>query len=128
MQRRTMLKSEIHHARTTGSDFHLSCSVTIDVELMEAADIREHEQVTVVNADTGTQLETYALAGERGGGEVRMNGSSALMAAPGTLVSLLSYETLMTIELEVRKPRIVHLDRDNRLVAIDGRGRERAIR
>ncbi|HTA04924.1 MAG TPA: aspartate 1-decarboxylase [Solirubrobacteraceae bacterium] len=128
MQRRTMLKSEIRDARTTESDCHLPSSVTIDVELMEAADIREYEQVTIVNADTGAHLETYALAGERGGGEVRLNGASARMVASGTLVTLLSYETLMTIELDIRQPRIVHLDQDNRLVTVDGNERERAIR
>lgn len=128
MQRRMILKSEIHRARTTEGDLHLPCSVTLDPELMKAADICEYEQVTVVNAGNGARLETYALAGEPGSGEVRLDGAAARLAAPGTLITLLSYETLMTIELGACRPRIVNLDGDNQPAAVDERYVRTAIR
>ena len=80
---RTMLKSKIHRATVTGSDLHYVGSITIDSELLEAADIREHEQVHVVDVDNGARFETYTIAGERGSGELKINGYSAYLHPVG---------------------------------------------
>src|SRR5205814_10028517 len=73
--RRTMLKSKIHRATITGSDLHYVGSITIDQDLLDAADIREHEQVHVVDVDNGARFETYTISGERGSGEICINGA-----------------------------------------------------
>src|ERR671929_1134697 len=88
---RTMLKSKIHRASVTGSDLHYVGSITIDPELLEAADVLEHEQVQVLDIDNGARFETYAIAGERGSGEVKVNGAAARLVHRGDTVILISY-------------------------------------
>jgi aspartate 1-decarboxylase len=116
---RVMLKSKIHRATVTGSDLNYSGSITIDPGLLEAADILEHEQVHVVDIDNGARFETYTIAGERGSGEMTVNGAAARLVHRGDTIIVISYASFDEQELERREPRIVHVDRENRVVAID---------
>src|ERR1700754_201039 len=79
---RTMLKSKIHRATVTASDLHYVGSITVDHDLLEASDILEHEQVAVVDVDNGARFETYTIAGERGSGEIKVNGAAARLVPP----------------------------------------------
>ena len=91
---RTLLKSKIHRATVTGADLHYEGSVTVDRELLEAADIRENEQVQIYSVTSGARLTTYAIAGEAGGGEVRINGAAAHLVGEGETVIIASYAAL----------------------------------
>ena len=116
---RTMLKSKIHRATITASDLHYVGSVTIDPELLAAADILEHEQVHVVDVDNGARFETYTIAGEPGSGEVKVNGAAARLVHDGDTVIVISYAQYTRPELEHHEPRVVHVDRDNRIIDVD---------
>ena len=117
---RTMLKSKIHRARVTGSDLHYAGSITVDPDLLEAADVLEHEQVHVLDVDNGARFETYAIAGERGSGAVRVNGAAARLVHPGDRVILISYAAYEPQELEGHVPIVVHVDAGNAIVRVDG--------
>jgi len=119
--RRTMLKSKVHRATVTGSDLHYVGSITLDPELLEAADILEHEQVHVLDVDNGARFETYAIAGERGSGEVCVNGAAARLVHYGDTVIVVSYAEYTTDELALYEPRVVHVDADNAIVRVDDR-------
>ena len=95
---RTMLKSKIHRARVTQADLHYVGSVTIDADLMDAADLLEGEQVTIVDVDNGARLVTYAITGERGTGVIGINGAAAHLVHPGDLVILIAYGTMEDAE------------------------------
>ena len=86
-----MLKSKIHRATVTDSDLHYVGSVTVDPDLLEAADILEHEQVHVVDVDNGARFETYTIAGERGSGEIKVNGAAARLVHDGDTIIVISY-------------------------------------
>ena len=116
---RTMLKSKIHRATVTGCDLHYVGSITIDPLLLEAADILPHEQVAVLDIDNGARFETYTLEGERGGGEITLNGAAARLVARGDRVIVVSYASYDEAELERYAPTVVHVDADNRIVAVD---------
>jgi aspartate 1-decarboxylase len=116
---RVMLKSKIHRATVTGSDLHYVGSLTVDPELLEAADIRAYEQVAVVDVDNGARLETYTIPGERGRGEVKVNGAAARLVHRGDTVIVISYAHYDEAELDGYTPRVVHVDRSNRIVALD---------
>jgi aspartate 1-decarboxylase len=116
---RVMLKSKIHRATVTGSDLHYVGSITLDPELLEAADIREHEQVHVVDIDNGARFETYTIAGERGSGDVTINGAAARLVHDGDTVIVISYASYDAAELAGYEPRVVHVDSDNRIVTVD---------
>ena len=88
---RTMLKSKIHRATVTDCDLHYVGSITIDPDLLEAADILEHEQVHVVDVDNGARFETYTIAGERGSGDMCINGAAARLVHTGDRVIVVSY-------------------------------------
>ena len=107
---RTMLKSKIHRATVTDCDLHYVGSITIDPELLEAADIREHEQVHVVDVDNGARFETYTIAGERGSGEIKVNGAAARLVHRGDTIIVISYATYDEAELDGYEPRVVHVD------------------
>jgi aspartate 1-decarboxylase len=117
--RRTMLKSKIHRATLTGSDLNYVGSITIDPDLLEAADIREHELVHVLDIDNGARFETYTMAGERGSGEVGVNGAAARLVQGGDKVIVVSYAQYEEDELESYEPRVVHVDAGNRIVDVD---------
>src|SRR4051812_18829592 len=117
---RTMLKSKIHRATITDSDLHYVGSITIDPELLEAADILEHEQVAVVDVDNGARFETYTIAGEPGSGEMKINGAAARLVHTGDTIIVISYAQYTREEMEHYEPRVVHVDRDtNRIIDVD---------
>jgi aspartate 1-decarboxylase len=116
--RRRMLKSKIHRAVVTDADLHYVGSITIDADVLEAADILEHEQVAVVDIDNGARLETYAIAGRRGSGDVCLNGAAARLVSPGDRIIVISYADYEQAELERYAPRIVHVDSANRQIDV----------
>ncbi len=116
---RTMLKSKIHRATVTDSDLHYVGSITIDPELLEAADILEHEQVHVVDVDNGARFETYTIAGTPGSGEMKVNGAAARLVHRGDTIIVISYAQYAREEMEHYEPRVVHVDRENRIIAAD---------
>ena len=123
--RRTMLKSKIHRATITGADLHYVGSITVDPDLLEAADIREHEQVHVVDIDNGARFETYTIAGRRGSGEIQINGAAARLVHVGDLVILISYAEYSEEELDTTyEPRVVHVNRKNEIVVADSTVKE----
>ena len=114
--RRRMLKSKIHRAVVTDANLHYVGSVTIDPDLLDAADILEHEQVAVVDVDNGARFETYTIAGERGSGEMCLNGAAARLVHPGDKIIVISYAEYDEAELVTYRPRIVHVDASNRQI------------
>ena len=116
---RTMLKSKIHRARVTGSDQNYAGSITVDRELLEAADILEHELVNELDIDNGARIETYTIAGEHGSGEVCVNGAAARLVHAGDRVILVSYAAYDPRELAAHEPRVVHVDSRNAIVRTD---------
>ena len=117
--RRTMLKSKLHRATVTGSDLHYVGSITIDAELLDAADVLEHELVHVLDVDNGARFETYTIAGRRGSGEVTVNGAAARLVHTGDKVIVVSYAEYEREELESHEPRVVHVDESNRIVDVN---------
>jgi aspartate 1-decarboxylase len=117
--RRTMLKSKLHRATVTGSDLHYVGSITIDPDLLEAGDILENEQVHVLDVDNGARFETYTIAGERGSGEVKINGAAARLVHTGDTVIVVSYADYDEQELDEYEPRVVHVDQGNNIVDVN---------
>jgi aspartate 1-decarboxylase len=107
---RTMLKSKIHRATVTGSDLHYVGSITIDPDLLEAADILAHEHVHVVDVDNGARFETYTIAGERGSGTIQVNGAAARLVHRGDTIIVISYAQYDSAELRDHEPRVVHVE------------------
>ncbi len=116
---RTMLKSKIHRATITASDLHYVGSITIDPDLLEAADILEHEQVHVVDVDNGARFETYTIAGERGSGAIQVNGAAARLVHDGDTIIVISYAQYSREEMEHYEPVVVHVDRENKIIDVD---------
>ncbi|WP_280269443.1 aspartate 1-decarboxylase [Nocardia wallacei] len=115
---RTMMKSKIHRATVTHADLHYVGSVTVDPDLMDAADLLEGEQVCIVDIDNGARLETYVIAGERGSGVIGINGAAAHLVHPGDLVILIAYAMMDEAELREYAPRVVFVDERNRRVEL----------
>jgi aspartate 1-decarboxylase len=107
-----MMKSKIHRATVSGADLHYVGSITLDTRLMELADIREHEQVHVLDIDNGARFETYAIPG--GPGDCCLNGAAARLVQPGDRVIVITYADYEDAELEEFEPRVVHVDSRNR--------------
>ena len=116
--RRTMLKSKIHRATVTQADLHYVGSLTVDAELMQAADLLPGEQVQVVDIDNGARLETYVIPGARGSGVVGINGAAAHLVHPGDLVILISYAQMDDETARRYVPSVVHVDADNRVIEL----------
>ena len=117
---RVMLKSKIHRATVTDCDLHYVGSITIDPDLLEAADVREHEQVHVVDVDNGARFETYTIAGERGSGTVQVNGAAARLVHHGDTVIVISYAQYDEAELEHYEPKVVHVTaKTNQIITVD---------
>jgi len=114
---RTMMKSKIHRATITGANLEYVGSVTLDRTLMELADIREFEQVAVLDIDNGARFETYAMEG--GPGDVILNGAAARLVQPGDRVIIITYAVYDEAELASYAPRIVHVDEANRAIDAD---------
>ena len=117
---RVMLKSKIHRATITGCDLHYVGSITIDSELLGAADILEHEQVHVLDIDNGARFETYTIAGEPGSGAMQINGAAARLVHEGDTIIVVSYASYDAAELQHYEPRVVHVEaKTNRIVSVD---------
>ncbi len=116
---RTMLKSKIHRATVTDCDLHYVGSITIDPDLLEAADIREFEQVAVVDVDNGARFETYTIAGERGSRAMKVNGAAARLVHRGDTIIVISYGAYDPDDLEHYLPRVVHVNAGNEILAVD---------
>ncbi|MFD5427281.1 aspartate 1-decarboxylase [Streptomyces sp. NPDC127084] len=115
---RTMFKSKIHRATVTQADLHYVGSVTVDADLMEAADLLPGELVHIVDITNGARLETYVIEGERGSGVIGINGAAAHLVHPGDLVILISYAQVNDAEARALVPRVVHVDAGNRIVEL----------
>ncbi|GAA4223458.1 aspartate 1-decarboxylase [Actinomadura meridiana] len=115
---RTMFKSKIHRATVTQADLHYVGSLTVDQDLMDAADLLPGEQVSIVDIDNGARLETYLIAGERGSGVIGINGAAARLVQPGDLVIIISYALLPDAEAREFVPRVVHVDRTNKIISL----------
>ena len=114
-----MLKSKVHRATVTGSDLHYVGSITMDPDLLEAADILEHEQVHVLDIDNGARFETYTIAGRRASGEIKINGAAARLVHTGDTVIVVSYAEYDERDLETYEPKVVHVNADNEIVTVD---------
>ncbi len=110
---RTMLKSKIHRATVTHADLHYVGSVTVDADLMKAADLYEGEQVAIVDVTNGARLETYVITGEPGSGVIGINGAAAHLIDPGDIVILISYAMMDEKESREFQPSIVFVDENN---------------
>jgi len=115
---RTMLGGKVHRATVTQADLHYVGSITIDQDLMRAADILEGEQVDVVDITNGARLTTYAITGEAGSGVIGINGAAAHLINPGDLVIIMSFRTVEERSVGDHVPRVVHVDERNRIVAL----------
>ena len=117
--RRTMCKSKIHRATLTGADLHYLGSLTVDRDLMDAADMLPYEQVHVVNVNNGNRLVTYVIEGARGSGTMQLNGAAARLGAPGDVVIVLTYGEYEESELRGGfEPTVVFVDAENRRVVL----------
>jgi len=117
---RTMLKSKIHRATVSDCDLHYVGSITIDADLLDAADIREHEQVHVVDVDNGARFETYTIAGERGSGAMKVNGAAARLVHRGDTIIVISYAQYDAADMDSYEPKVVHVEKDtNTIIDID---------
>ena len=116
--RRRMMKSKVHRATVTDADVHYVGSITVDRDLMDAADLLEYEQVAVVDVDNGARLETYVIEGERGSGAICLNGAAAHLIHPGDRVIIISYCEVDDSELANGwQPTVVHVDTANRQIS-----------
>ncbi|MFG3226462.1 aspartate 1-decarboxylase [Kitasatospora sp. NPDC048194] len=117
---RTMLKSKIHRATVTQADLHYVGSVTVDEDLLDAADLLPGELVHIVDINNGARLETYTIAGPRGTGVIGINGAAARLVHPGDLVILIAYGQMDTAEAKGYQPKIVFVDERNRITGLGG--------
>ena len=115
---RLMLKSKIHRATVTQADLHYVGSISIDRDLMDAADLLEGEQVVIADITNGTRLETYVIPAQSGSGVIGVNGAAAHLVSEGDLVIIMSYAMFDDAEAQALKPRVVHVDSGNRIVAL----------
>ncbi len=116
---RTMLKSKIHRATVTQADLHYVGSVTVDADLLAAADLLPGEQVHIVDVTNGARLETYVIEGPAGSGVIGINGAAARLVQPGDVVILIAYAMVTDEEAVALRPRVVHVDNENRIVDRD---------
>jgi aspartate 1-decarboxylase len=115
---RIMMKSKIHRATVTQADLDYVGSVTIDADLIDAADLLEGEQVAIVDVTNGARLETYVIPGPRGSGVIGINGAAAHLVHPGDLVIIMSYAVVTDAEARALEPRVIHVDAQNHIVKL----------
>ncbi len=115
---RIMMKSKIHRATVTQADLDYVGSVTIDADLLDAADLIEGEQVAIVDITNGARIETYVIPGKRGSGAIGINGAAAHLIHPHDLVIIMSYALMDEAEARAMTPRVVHVDDRNQVVKI----------
>lgn len=113
-----MFKSKIHRATVTHADLHYVGSVTVDLDLLDAADILPGELVSIVDITNGARLETYTIAGERGSGVIGINGAAAHQVHVGDLVILITYAQMTTEEAKSYQPKVVHVGTDNQILQL----------
>ncbi len=113
---RTMMKSKIHRATVTQADLHYVGSVTVDEDLLDAANLLPGELVHIVDIDNGARLETYTIAGERGSGVIGINGAAARLVHPGDLVILIAYGQMEDAEAREFEPSVVFVDSENHII------------
>jgi aspartate 1-decarboxylase len=113
---RTMLKSKLHRVRVTHSELHYEGSCAIDLNLLEAANIHEYEQIQMYNVSNGERFTTYAIGAKRGSGIISVNGAAAHKANPGDLVIIATYGTYSELELARYQPNLVYVDEQNRIM------------
>ncbi|HET9466419.1 MAG TPA: aspartate 1-decarboxylase [Gemmatimonadales bacterium] len=113
---RHLMKSKIHRATVTSADLHYEGSLTVDENLLDAADLLPHEEVQVVNVNNGNRFSTYVIPGPRGSGVMQLNGAAARLGLPGDVIILISYGVFSADEAERHSPRVVHLDERNRII------------
>ena len=115
---RTMMKSKIHRATVTQADLHYVGSVTVDEDLLDAADLLPGELVHIVDVTNGARLETYTIAGPRGSGVIGINGAAAHLVHPGDIVILIAYCQVTTQEAKELRPSVVFVDEHNKVVTL----------
>ena len=118
----TMFKCKIHRATVTQADLNYAGSLTLDRDLMDAAGMREYEQVDVLNITNGNRFTTYVIQGPRSSGVVCLNGACARLGEPGDLVIAVSYAQMTPEEADTFQPVTVHVDEDNRITCVDANG------
>lgn len=116
---RVIMSGKIHRATVTGANLDYEGSITIDPDLMEAANILPYEQVHVVDVTNGARLETYAIRGERGSGEICVNGAAAHLVHRGDIVIIIAYQHLDDAEARNIAPRRVFVDANNQIVSVE---------
>lgn len=112
---RHLMKSKIHRATITSADLHYEGSLTVDEDLLDAADLREFEEVQVVNVNNGARFGTYVIPGPRGSGVIQLNGAAARLGMPGDLAIIISYGLYDAAEAEAHQPTVVFVDGQNRI-------------
>jgi aspartate 1-decarboxylase len=113
-----MFKSKIHRATVTHADLHYVGSVTVDLDLLDAADILPGELVAIVDVTNGARLETYTIAGERGSGVIGINGPAAHLVHEIDVVILITYAAMTTEEARAYDPKVVHVDKNNKIIQL----------
>ncbi len=113
---RIMLKSKLHRVRVTQSELHYEGSCAIDEDLLDAADIKEYQQIDIYNVTNGERFTTYAIRGERGSGMISVNGAAAHKADPGDILIIATYAMYTEMELQKFQPQLVYVDEKNRIV------------
>ncbi|MBK9160770.1 MAG: aspartate 1-decarboxylase [Nitrosomonadales bacterium] len=114
---RIMLKAKLHRARVTHSELHYEGSCAIDDDLLDAADIKEYQQIEIYNVTNGERFTTYAIRAQRGSGVVSINGAAAHKANPGDIIIIATYAMYSELELQKFHPQLVYVDEFNRIVA-----------
>ena len=115
---RVMMKSKIHRATVTQADLDYVGSVAIDMDLMDAADLLEGEQVTIADITNGARLETYVIPAPRGSGTITINGAAAHLVQAGDLIIIMNYAVYDDADARALKPRVVHVDENNGVVKL----------
>lgn len=113
---RTMLKSKLHRVRVTHSELHYEGSCAIDDNLLEAADIKEYQQIDIYNVTNGERFTTYAIRAQRGSGVISVNGAAAHKADPGDIIIIATFAMYSEVELQNFHPQLVYVDEHNRIV------------
>ena len=112
---RTMLKSKLHRVTATHADLHYEGSCAIDEDLLDAASIREYEQIDIWNVNNGARFTTYAIRAERGSGVISVNGSAARRAAPGDILIIATFAVYNEVELTKYEPELIYVDSQNQI-------------
>lgn len=113
---RPMLHAKIHRATITGADLDYVGSLTVDQDLLDAADLLNGQQIDIVDVTNGSRLTTYVIPGERGSGEMCINGAAAHLIDPGDIVIVIAYNQLSTEDAKTYRPKVVFVDADNKIV------------